>query len=529
MKYNLRMIENKIANHNVLHGRYCPSMKLCRGLRIWEHGNEKIDNDQIYILTSSLFYKAIQEEKVLPSQIICIFPRVKESTIHKNIQKISDDVSVLFLENIYSDQAWFNILSEILNDYEKNEEKLIDAFMNKQPLEDILDICEEMIENPLGLFNENLRLLGKSSGLDSGKSPNRFWREANTLQFVSEELITHLKEKRIIATLKDAKTSLLIDLEDGTKPYMTCNLFVKETKVGSVSLFPVYKDISQADGDLLCQIAKILAFRVEEKEFENNKDYTRKQMIIADLLKGKWFSKETMNRAMQGFPYDIEEGAMVLLLQDFRYEEIIEIEQEIEQALCQELMIERQFSISTEKGTVLIHPCGHNEREQLNLLTKNKKFQTIRCGCSMKFYAWEDLYQQYLFAIAAVKLGRQKDPNQFVYLYENYALYHRVSILDEQIEIRHLCLPQIWALYRYDVQTQNELAESVYYYLIYGKSLEQASKKLNIHKSTLVYRLKKAQDIAFVDLDNGNLRQLVILSCEIILYTKHIKKFPSKI
>ncbi|MCD7956893.1 MAG: helix-turn-helix domain-containing protein [Lachnospiraceae bacterium] len=50
--------------------------------------------------------------------------------------------------------------------------------------------------------------------------------------------------------------------------------------------------------------------------------------------------------------------------------------------------------------------------------------------------------------------------------------------------------------------------------------MTKAAKEMNVHKSTLGYRLHKAEDIAGLDIEDAGVRQKVIFSCEIIHYLK---------
>ncbi len=59
---------------------------------------------------------------------------------------------------------------------------------------------------------------------------------------------------------------------------------------------------------------------------------------------------------------------------------------------------------------------------------------------------------------------------------------------------------------------------SLYIYLKNEKSLVLASKILNIHRSTLIYRLNKINEIIKVDLDDADIRFHMILSFEILRY-----------
>lgn len=68
------------------------------------------------------------------------------------------------------------------------------------------------------------------------------------------------------------------------------------------------------------------------------------------------------------------------------------------------------------------------------------------------------------------------------------------------------------AMFRYDKTNKTEYFASVYAYLLYGKNLKEAAAKLDIHRNTLDYRIKKAQAMFGLDLSDSGLCFELLLS-----------------
>ena len=75
-----------------------------------------------------------------------------------------------------------------------------------------------------------------------------------------------------------------------------------------------------------------------------------------------------------------------------------------------------------------------------------------------------------------------------------------------------------------DEKAGGKLVDSLYYYLLCGKGLAAAARRLKIHKSTLGYRLLKIEDIVHLDLKDERICQMAVYSCEIVRYLKLLVK-----
>jgi DNA-binding PucR family transcriptional regulator len=71
-------------------------------------------------------------------------------------------------------------------------------------------------------------------------------------------------------------------------------------------------------------------------------------------------------------------------------------------------------------------------------------------------------------------------------------------------DIEQFCRPEIRMMEEYDRKYNASLKESVEMYLESGRNVQQAAKKMNIHKNTLRYRLERAEELFDIDLTDEN-------------------------
>jgi sugar diacid utilization regulator len=163
------------------------------------------------------------------------------------------------------------------------------------------------------------------------------------------------------------------------------------------------------------------------------------------------------------------------------------------------------------------YPVRRNkERQQLrNFLLKND----MRCGISMVFNNFMRLRYYYVqsgFAAAWC----DKHPDSLLCYYEDCHRDHVLQSLGAATDIRSFCHPAILSLQESGDEKQQELVRCLHYYLINGGNLVTAAKTLFVHRSTLIYRLKKLSQVLQCDLKKLTPDQICfyLLSCVIARY-----------
>lgn len=115
-------------------------------------------------------------------------------------------------------------------------------------------------------------------------------------------------------------------------------------------------------------------------------------------------------------------------------------------------------------------------------------------------------YQQTLFAIG------QAGGRPGIYQGEDYALPYLLSVMGEQNAMAALTHPALNELRRYDAEKHSELYDTLYYYLLYERSILLGSQAMHIHRNSFMYRIQRIKEMTGLDLDDPMLRIYLLLS-----------------
>ena len=141
----------------------------------------------------------------------------------------------------------------------------------------------------------------------------------------------------------------------------------------------------------------------------------------------------------------------------------------------------------------------------------------VYCGissCTIGFMTLMYQYRQCDLALRALTLNSDTHVVAFDSLYPEILR----GVLSEALDVRCLCHPAVLRLAESDRPQDAVRLETLRSFLLNGRSVASASRALDVHRNTLLYRLEKLQEEIGADLYNldNSLLTWLLLSCLIV-------------
>lgn len=89
-------------------------------------------------------------------------------------------------------------------------------------------------------------------------------------------------------------------------------------------------------------------------------------------------------------------------------------------------------------------------------------------------------------------------------------------------DVLYLTHPAIIHITRYDRANHTNLRDVLYYYLLNDRNLVKTASITFMHRNTVLNKIRRIQDLLNLDLDDPNLRQRLIFSCQLIRYYENV-------
>ncbi|SHI16931.1 transcriptional regulator, CdaR family [Sporobacter termitidis DSM 10068] len=502
MKINLQIIYCRMPQNAALH--IASDSRELLSARLLTPKISRFDRSAVYIGKTSDILAL--RHGALPENMICVGKGDVRPLVEANMY------NVMVLEGVSVIEA-HNRVQDIFDYYNQIDSELVNAVLQEKELQPILDICTRFFDNPVYIIDAAQKLISCSSNLIDAE-----WNNLAATGYVGVEVVNSLKKLDQLG--RDAQ---LVNLES-IPPFLSVIIYDKSEKVGSVGVRQLYSKVSENQLSLLKYVAEVLTAAVGKENYARYVKAGYMSRFMIDMLKDTDFEVSFIMHSLSQISWKIDD--------DYYIFKIMPDPQDITGGTVKysgELM-KNMFpgSVLLSVGDVLAlvvntRLCRDALPEAFVQLEDFLVKRNFICGVSMMFKDFSRLYEQYKLAGAAIELGGMIDRQKNLFRYEDYIMPHMISLCDETFNVGVLCHASALRLHEYDRQTGNNYFYCLYVYLLNEKSLLLSSKQLNIHRSTLIYRLNKISEIISADLSDQHVRMHLILSYEILHFLDCLK------
>jgi sugar diacid utilization regulator len=144
----------------------------------------------------------------------------------------------------------------------------------------------------------------------------------------------------------------------------------------------------------------------------------------------------------------------------------------------------------------------------------------MRGGVSRGFLRLEDLGEHYRQSLEALVIGARMDTDSHLHMYDDYAVYHIAKACSQVADLRVFCQPKLDTLMEYDKEHNTSFTSSLYAYLRHSRNITETAKALHLHRNSMIYHLKRIEEILGFSLTESNTLLHIELSFRFMEYDK---------
>lgn len=375
--------------------------------------------------------------------------------------------------------------------------KLMDALIDETDVQSFIDLCAEVLENPVAFGDMDHQLIAHSTNYSA---QGILWEEHERLGRFSEGTVTSQAYQMVDKLIRSADRPVTHHQPITGHASITGKIVVDNVHVGYFSVIDTNRPFQEGDRQMVSTICELL----KSKAQFITSSIPRYSELIRTLLEEK--PRSELMPVLEFEHLNLNDGYQLLLIQkDERGENstFLDTVTALLASYFPELIIARHNEV-----IVLVVPDAQTllqTKEPLDL-EHFLRDNGLCLGVSRRAYTQQEFKMCYEQAGKAVELGARLDVERYIFCYEEYATYHLWQTLSQCTDLRKYCHPAIFELMSYDKKHQTTLCETLETFLICGGSKTQTAKRLSIHKSSLIYRLEKLQETFALDLDDFQVR-----------------------
>ena len=151
-----------------------------------------------------------------------------------------------------------------------------------------------------------------------------------------------------------------------------------------------------------------------------------------------------------------------------------------------------------------------------------------RIGVSLPFHDISTLRSHFQEAVDAFEIGLQLDPENSIFTFEDYGIYVMFRTVADREDLSRYLHPALPKLAAYDADNNTNLEITLHTYLKYSCNTTDTAKALFLHRNSVIYRLRRVEELCDIDLGDTDTRFRLRLSYAISNVINQKRKWAGK-
>lgn len=446
-----------------------------------------------------------------PLVLICI-----ENITLPDAYSESHDISLVVLDDRARLQDVYNTVNALFVDerlIEQATDRLFKAVVTGAGIQEICDIGYGLLDNPVAVLDNGLKHIAYTSDVDVDDA---VWTEVKKNGYVSNETMLLFSAQNEFKQDFNQKTPFIMSKGQFRYRRMVSHIFVGQKAVGTLVVIESGRLFREVDARIAGLIVKVLSLEMKQSSFILYSKGLAYEHFFKDLLDGM-HDVGLINDKLKTLHLQIKEDLYVLTIDISNFDSTYKTLQYFRDALDQMVADCKSIIYNDAIVMIIMRRAGQTLTEtELKELGDFFAKNNLYGGVSKCFHNIADIQAHFDQSTAAAALGRRVKGDRRLSFYEDCLVYHLIDLAAQEADLQHLCSAPLLKLLEYDRQNNTPYAQNLYEYLINERNLAHTTIALHTHRNTLIYRLKKIEEIMQVDLEDSDVRLQLLITYKIL-------------
>jgi len=397
--------------------------------------------------------------------------------------------------------------------------QLFDMIISGKDIQNVMDICEQLVGNPFVLANRSLQLIAKSKSCD--QFPDLFdWMENRNGEAIRYGSEAHAAGyfKRIYSSDQPVYGRLL----DFPVNWVAARVRFRSQVIGSILVADCREPFSEDYGEKLPLVCQAIAF-VLQQSAKHNQSMLRCGPLLTQILEGSAGEMDgaTLREHFYLLQNPLPKTMRLLVLRSPEGEQEWDIH-------FMDAVLFSQFPSSI--GVDYSHDSVHildavmTVEDIKAILAQHMDPKRVVCGISRVLEDPALLRDAYLQADAAIRLGSFEDTvvSEFDNIVGPYVLEQAAG--KKGMRQEGILMPEVSRLLSENMEAGEEKLRDLAAFLNCGRNVTRAAALRNIHKNSLYYRLDRIGEVTGLNLWEDDTCIRLTLSLTLLGYLPYRKE-----
>lgn len=482
-----------------------------RAARLLPDSTAELDPQYVYVGRVS----RLRELEVCPQAGQCLFllsladgEQPPDTSLQVIFARVDEPARMM--EEVYAMQSFLT----------EWDSKLTDAYIQGASLQEMLELSQPALKNPVILLDSSMRVIAHSKNI---ADDDEFFHRTIALGYTPPEVVEMMARKGYDQYTRFHSSETTVRAEDSISPYaevfhfitsngeiqcgLTMHCSVIEETVGLIDSLSHFMD----------RVAVYFGDHLHGRGINPRSENHVYEYYFRHLLEGREMDEETARAMNETLRFPFEAGFRLFLLTGFESPcsgyTLSRVMESVPDAKC-------FFYESSIVGITAFQSKYRKETDYTAALLQTLGYLTdslsCQCGISRSFRSQLQIRVAYNQAKTAAELGQRlissrnpyntfhlsRFPRSNLHFYDDLCLHHMALRASDEVPLKQLCLQELLDLLEYDKKNNTDNYHILYTYLQCNRKTTEAAKMLHMHRNNVTYRINRIEELFGLNLEN---------------------------
>lgn len=406
-------------------------------------------------------------------------------------------------------------LMELFSQYQQMESMIDQLTYRNASLQELCELSAELLENPVYIHDDWFIIIGMSRQAEQLMAPE--YVTPSTMGFVPRVILDDFQhDSDYLETYAHPNAQVWKGI-GGVPDSLYVNLWDGNLYRGRFLVIRDQRDFRKADFMLAEVLTQRAIFLLQKKLPGQQPQYRSMDDILFSLLEGRQTEVADLSHLLLTMHWNKEDPFLCVRIRSQEESRNTVIEHVLHGDLFR--LFPGSYIMFTGQEQCLVlnlarsHLSTKELRHQLALPCRD---YCLYAGISSPVTGIRELNAAYYQAGAALDQAFRLHSEKWILTFSECVLDHMIRLLPSPLIPGHMVAPEWRVLLDYDRENGTPYFETFREFLLCERDIPKTSETLIIHRTTLLYRLKKIQSLIQVNLDDPWQRMYLTLSLWIL-------------